>query len=157
MEGYAGILPPFQRVRASACVISRERKRERKTEKERKREWTIVVVGEKISVCREARNAISRSPDVDESCQREMCFGNSGWKRLRNGGRRKRENEQTRFGKVSWREKKKETDRIKSDFQSSVNIYDFQEANYRAKSVWGWADRETVSRDWDRPHNFEIN
>lgn len=90
---------------------------------------------------------------VKEKCVSAIADGRD-W---RNGGRRKRENEQTRFGKVSWREKKKETDRIKSDFQSSVNIYDFQEANYRAKSVWGWADRETVSRDWDRPHNFEIN
>lgn len=111
LEGYAGILPPFQRVRASACVISREEKRGRERRKKREREsgqsWSSV---KKISVCREARNAISRSPDVDESCQREMCFGNSGWKRLRNGGRRKRENEQTRFGKV-FVEREKERDR----------------------------------------------
>lgn len=138
------------------CVCNFQRRKERERRKKREREsgqsWSSVK--KLVSV---AKRDIAISPDVDESCQREMCFGNSGWKRLRNGGRRKRENEQTRFGKVSWREKKKETDRIKSDFQSSVNIYDFQEANYRAKSVWGWADRETVSCDWDRPHNFEIN
>lgn len=41
-------------------------------------------------------------------------------------------------GKGGVLEKGPET--IKSDFQSSVNVYDFQGANYRAKSK-GWSAR----------------
>lgn len=48
LEGYAGILPPFQRARASACVISKEEK------KEKERVGDVNFDG-KISACRETR------------------------------------------------------------------------------------------------------
>lgn len=46
LEGYAGILPPFQRARARACVIFREEKKERVGD---------VNVDGKISVCCKTR------------------------------------------------------------------------------------------------------
>lgn len=55
------------------------------------------------------------------SREREMCSGNS-----------EREREDRDEGKGRMLEEGPET--IKSDFQSSVNVYDFQGANYRAKS-----------------------
>lgn len=55
------------------------------------------------------------------SREREMCSGNS-----------ERGREDCDEGKEGMLEKGPET--IKSDFQSSVNVYDFHGANYRAKS-----------------------
>jgi len=54
------------------------------------------------------------------SREREMCSGIS------------KRTERLRWRKRGILEKGPET--IKSDFQSSVNVYDFQGANYRAKS-----------------------
>lgn len=53
LEGYAGVLPPFPRVRASACVISRSRREEE--EGGRGKEAGAQNVGGKISACRATR------------------------------------------------------------------------------------------------------
>lgn len=74
------------------------------------------------------------------------------------GGRKDRDDEGEK-GAVGSLGKRPET--IKSDFQTTVNVYDFQGVNYLpgkkrgAKRAWEGGGR--VSRDWDRPHNFEIN
>lgn len=71
------------------------------------------------------------------SREREMCFGNS---------ERERED-----GKTAMKEKGKECTKegpetIKSDFQSSVNVYDFQRANYTGQKARG-GTRRTLSCD----------
>lgn len=59
------------------CNFQRGKERERKTEKERKREWTIVVVGEKISVCRETRyrDRLTLMSRVKEKCVSAIADG----------------------------------------------------------------------------------